>query len=469
MEQDQTMAQDAAQAREIPHFPLWRIILYSLGGAGTVLIGTLAGLATYFYVPPESGQADFPQYLSTNTILGFTVFGVIMFIASLLPTILGPFVASWSDRSRSRLGRRRMFMVVSFLPIAVLSYMIFTPPVQGTSVLNAWYLFGVMILLNVFRSLSNVSGAIPPEFGTTSKTMMQFSTFGSVGWILGYLLGSQLVFLIKDGFASSGMTTLQAFRVTVLVLIGFGCALSVFQFAVIDEKKYGRGLSSRINLGGALKIAFKNKLFVRYTLVNQVYAWGDAIFNTGLIYFVTINYGLPEYMMTAFGAALIGISLVLYPLVNIVARHVGKKPVFMASLVIMSFCLLLFGFPNLIPLDKLVVAWIIVGLASIYSAVTGILPGAIINEIVREDCVRTGIPNEAAYNAAGGLITAIPANIPALVIPSLLLLGKSAQNHTGVTLIAIVSGSCLLIAVFLIQIVYHEKRILASLREHGYE
>lgn len=299
--------------------------------------------------------------------------------------------------------------------------------------------------------------------------MMQFSTFGSVGWILGYLLGSQVVFLIKDGFASSGMTTLQAFRVTVLILIAFGCALSVFQFAVIDEKKYGRGISSHVNLGAALKIAFKNKLYVRYTLVNQVYMWGDAIFNTGLIYFVTINYGLPEYMMTAFGAALIGISLVLYPLVNIVARKVGKKPVFMASLVIMSFCLLLFGFPSLIPLDKLVVAWIIVGLASIYSAVTGILPGAIINEIVREDCVRTGIPNEAAYNAAGGLITAIPANIPALVIPSLLLLGKSAQNHTGVTLVAIVSGACLLIAVFLIQFVYHEKRILASLREHGYE
>ncbi len=469
MEHDQTTAAKKAENFSIPQFPLWRIILYSLGGAGNVLIGTLAGLATYFYVPPESGQADFPQYLSTNTILGFTVFGVIMFIANLLPTILGPFVASWSDRSRSKLGRRKMFIVVSFLPIAVLSYMIFTPPVQGASVINAWYLFGVMILLNAFRSLNSVSGAIPPEFGTTSKTMMQFSTFGSVGWILGYLIGSQLVFLIKDGFTNSGMTTLQAFRITVLLLIAFGCILSVFQFAVVDEKKYGRGISSSVNLSAALKIAFQNKLYVRYTLVNLVYAWGDAIFNTGLIYFVTINYGLPEYMMTAFGAALIGISLLLYPLVNIVTRKTGKKPVFMGSLVIMSFCMMLFAFPNLIPLDKLVVAWVIVGLASIYSAVTGILPGAIINEIVREDCVRTGIPNEAAYNAAGGLITAIPGNIPALVIPSLLLLGKSAQNHTGVTLVAIVSGACLLTATVLIQIVYREKQIVASLREHGYE
>lgn len=326
-----------------------------------------------------------------------------------------------------------------------------------------------MILLNVFRSFNGVTGAIPPEFGTTNKSMMYFSTFGSVGWILGYLIGSQIVYLIKDGFAASGMTTLAAFRTTALLLILLGCLLSVFQFAAIDEKRYGRGVSSSVPLWPALKTAFGNRQYVSYILVNQVYAWGDAIFNAGLIYFVTVNYGLKETMMTAFGAALIGISLLLYPLVNIASRRFGKKPVFMVSLVIMTCCMVLFAFPELVPLDKLVVAWIIVGLASIYSAVTGILPGAIINEIIREDCVRTGVPNEASYNAAGGLITAIPGNLPALIIPSLLVLGKSAENHTGVSLVAIVSGACLLTAVFLIQLVYQEKKIVASLREHGYE
>lgn len=83
--------------------------------------------------------------------------------------------------------------------------------------------------------------------------------------------------------------------------------------------------------------------------------------------------------------------------------------------------------------------------------------------------VRAGLPNEASYNAAGGLITAIPANLPALVIPSLLILGKSPANHTGVTLVAVVSGVCLAAAVVLIQLVYNEKKITASLKANGYE
>lgn len=459
-------------------FPLWRIILFSLGYGGNTIITTVAGLATYFYMPPQSGQADFPQYLSTQTFLsfhifgqtiGFTILGGILFISGILPALLGPFVSSWSDRSKSRLGRRRVFLVVSFLPIAILSYMIFTPPVNGISPINAWYLFGVMVLLNVFRSLNGVSGAIAPEFGVSGKTMMHFSTFGSVGWILGYLVGSQIVYLIKDAFASSGMTMLDAFHVTAVLLIAIGCVISIFQFAVINEKKYGRGTTSSIKLWPAFLKAIRNRQYVSYIFANQVYNWGDAIFNAGLVYFVTVNYGLPEYMMTVFGAALIGLSLVLYPFVNIAARKIGKKRTFLFSLAVMVCCMALFAFPGLVPLDKLVVAWIIVGLASIYSAVTGIIPGAIVNEIIREDCVRTGIPNEASYNAAGGILTVIPANLPALFVPSLLLLGRSPQNHLGVTLVAVVSGACLALSILLIHWVYDEKRITASLREHGYK
>lgn len=452
-----------------PPFPLWRIILFSLGGGGATIIGTVTGLATYFYIPPETGQADFPQYLSNNTIHGLTIFGIITFFSSLLPIILGPFVASWSDRSKSRLGRRKVFMVVSFLPIAVLSYLIFTPPVAHVSTMNAWYLLAVMVLLNVLRSLGGVSNAIAPEFGTSSKSIMYFSTFGSVGWVIGYLVGSQVVFMIKDAFASSGMTTLDAFHTTAGLLIVIGLFISILQFAVIDEKKYGSGMQSSIKLLPAMKKAFSNKPYINYILANQVYLWGDSIFNGYLVFYVTVNYRLPEYMITVFGAVLIGISLCLYPLVNIISRRTGKKKIFLFALCIMTVCMMLFAFPGITSLDRQVVVWIIIGLVSVYSAISGIVPGAIINEIIREDCVRTGIPSEASFNAAGGIITAIPALLPGLFIPSILLLGKSPENHIGVTLLAVVSGACLLISGILIFFIYNEKKIVASLKEHGYQ
>ena len=137
-------------------FPLWRIVLWTLGGVGSTIIGSLTGLMTYFYVPPETSQAAFPQYLSNETILGFTLVGLIGYIGGLLAVVYNPFISTWSDRSKSRIGRRKVFMLVSFLPISVLSYLMFSPPVDHVSAANAAWLFAIIIMLNIFRATYGV-------------------------------------------------------------------------------------------------------------------------------------------------------------------------------------------------------------------------------------------------------------------------------------------------------------------------
>ncbi len=151
------MTETAAAALPLKEpFPTWRIVIWVLGSVGSTIIGSLAGLMTYFYVPPQTAQSDFPQYLSTQTILGITVLGFIGYVGGILVVILNPFIANWSDRSRSPLGRRKIFMLVSFLPISILSYMVFAPPVGQVSPVNAAWLLAVVVTLNVFRSLYGV-------------------------------------------------------------------------------------------------------------------------------------------------------------------------------------------------------------------------------------------------------------------------------------------------------------------------
>lgn len=448
-------------------FPTWRIILFSFGGTGVTLIATLVGLATYFYVPPGNGQADFPAFLPTNMFLGMTIFGLILFVSNLPNVFLYPFVASWSDNSKAKMGRRKVFLVASFIPIAILSYMIFTPPVQGVSNWNAIYLFGVFILLSVFKTFSNLAGAIPPEYSSSQKQLMYFSIFGSVGWVIGYLIGSQAVLLIKNAFVSTGMTVTQAFHITVGILITIGCLISIFQFVVLDEKRYGEPQKISVNLWQSLKTILKHKDFVVWTFISIVYSWGDVIFNTGLVYYVTVNYQINENMMIVFGGVLIGISLILYPLVNKTVSKFGKKRPMMGTLLLMALCMVAFAFPGVIPLPKMIVVWIIVVLVSIYSAYSGVIPGAIGNEIIREGCIRTGIGSEATYTAANSIISVIPASIPALVIPSVLLLGKTEANHVGVTVLALIGGALMVTSFFLYLFFYHEGRIVKSLKDHG--
>ncbi len=450
-------------------FPTWRIILYSLGSIGTTVIGSLTGLITYFYVPPETSQAAFPVYLSSTTFLGLTFIGLIGYVGSLLTVFLGPLVASWSDRSKSSLGRRRSFMLVSFVPIAVLSYLVFAPPVDGVSPLNAAYLLGIVVLLNVFRCFYNVSSALVPELGVTSRIIMRFSTYGSIGWLMGYIIGSQAVFVVKDSLMQSGMSAVDAFRLTVGGMIAVSALLSSLQVLVVDEKRYGSGRSSSVKLLPALKKAFTNRIFVLFVLTQQVYFWGDGLFQIGLVYFVTVLFGLSDSMMLVFGATMVGISLVLYPLVNLASKWIGKKTLFSFALAMMVVIMLAFAFSDKIPIPKSVLAWLIVAVAAIPNGITGIIPGAINYEIIREDCVRTGDPNEATFGAASGLITAIPGGFPGLIAPSLLLLGKSAAHPAGVRLVAIVSACCMLLSFVMLRVFYDERKLRASLKEHGYK
>ncbi len=297
---------------------------------------------------------------------------------------------------------------------------------------------------------------------------MLFNTLGSVGWLFGYVIGSQLVFIIKSGLMASGLSAVEAFRLAVGGLIAVATVLGSLQILVADEKRYGTGKSSPIALWPALKMAFKNRTFVLFTLTSQVYNWSDGLFQSGMIYIVTIICGLSDSMMLAFGGTIAGLSVLLYPLVNIAAAKTGKKFLYSLALVLMTFIMPIFAFLDRIPIPISTLSWIMVGLVTIPCAITAIVPGAISNEIVREDCLRTGMAKEASFGAANGLICSIPGGFVGLIMPSLLLLGKSQANPTGVRAVALASAACSIAAFVMLRFLFNEKKLQDSLAAHGY-
>jgi GPH family glycoside/pentoside/hexuronide:cation symporter len=424
---------------------------------------------TYFYVPPQTSQSDFPQFLSNGTILGITIIGLIGYIGTILAILITPFVANWSDRSKARMGRRKIFMLVSFLPIGLFTYLMFVPPVDHVSSANAVWLLAIIVFLNVFRALYGVSGALIPEFSSNSSILMKFNTYSSIGWVIGFIIGSQAVYMIKDALINTGMSPVEAFRITVGGLVIISSILAALQVWVVDEKRYGSGKSSQIHLLNSLKMAFTNKTFVLYTLTNQVYYWADGFFQSGLVYFVTIIFGYSDSMMIAFGAIIMGLAFVIYPFVGTVAKKTGKKNLYMFALVAMTVITFLLGFADKLPFPVKITSWILVAMIAIPGAITGIIPGAINNEIIREDTLRTGEAKEASFGAAAGLLTAIPSGFVNLILPSLLLLGRSVDNPTGVRTVATVSALCNLGALLMLYFLFDEAKLLASLKNHGYE
>lgn len=455
-------------SQKVQHMPTWKLLIFTTGNFGWSILGTMVGLLTYFYIPPETGVETIPLLVNREAIFGITIVGICGLLAEWIGMIIDPTMAAISDRTKSKIGRRKIYMLISSAPFAILAYLLFHPPVAEVSPINAIWIIGVIIVFNVFRSMYQIPyGALVPELGATAKIRMFISTFHSIAWALGFVLGGTLIYTFKDILQTSfGMSPLIAFRTIAAIFAVLGFIFTLLPTLVIDEKTYCSGHISNEPPIKALVEAFKNRDFFIITIAQTFYFMADKIFQFGLVYYVTILLGLKEAMVGTLGAAMFLMSFLWYYPVNKIVEKVSKKSLVSIGFVIQVLVLVMFAVSDIVPVTPIIWSWTIIGLLSVMAAITGIVPGAVTAEVVRADGIRTGVHKEATYGAAMAIFMKIPRSLTALAFPAMILLGRSSDNPFGVRLTLIISTILMIIAILLWNL-YNERDTLKLLSTEG--
>lgn len=112
---------------------------------GSVVTRTLYGAGGAVYAVKEAAYTMFILLFYTQ-VLGLSGFitGAIISVSLVWDAITDPLVGTWSDRLRSRYGRRHPFMVLSVIPLGIGFLGLFSPPqwaVEHHGLLAAWLLF----------------------------------------------------------------------------------------------------------------------------------------------------------------------------------------------------------------------------------------------------------------------------------------------------------------------------------------
>lgn len=443
-----------------------KIWLFAIGQFGwSLLSGIISNWLVYFYQPDrisiEQGQTVFvPQGLVIFGI--FTVIGGITAFGRIFDAVTDPLIASWSDRCRSKDGRRIPFLKWASLPLALSTVLVFWSPVDGKSWINAVFLF-VMVMAYYLSITAYCTpyNALIPELGHTQKERLDISTVISFTFIA----GTAMAYLapVLWGLLIPGVGRVTAIRVTftVMAVIAFIC----MQIPVwsIREKDYVNTVPTEDTAFRSLAATFRNSEFRKFVGSDIMYWIALTMFQTGLPFFVTSLLKLPESMTTLYFVSMTALSLIFYVPINRIALKTGKKKLMLFAFVMFSCAFLYTGFMGKTEaVSPAVQGWILTVAAALPMAVFGILPQSVVADIAQGDANTTGNNREGMFYAARTFAFKLGQSLSMLIFTAVSTI--NTVSGTGYRLAAFgAAGFCFLGGVLFL--FYDERKINGMIRE----
>lgn len=434
--------------------------------------GMINGIVTTYLLTffiPTNANTTLPQFFLSASL----VMAVIRGIGTIVDAITDPWVANLTDNCKHRLGRRIPFMRLAAVPYGLCCLLIFFPPVNGTSYVNAVWVGVLLILYYLFSTLYNIPySALQAEIVAEPKRRVFLYTINS----LLYVISNALVFctsMTKGMLMDAGISEIWALRIPFIVCCTGGIIAALIPAFAIREQDYIQQKPYSQPLGEALKAIFSYKNFTIITIGYLVMWVAFTFFNTAQVYYITNLLALPDIWVTIVTVISIGVGVCTYPLVNILARKVGKKPMLLGAC-ITYVCLYgaIYNYEWVIsliggPAFALVIGFVI----AMPIAITNIIPASMFADLAQYDTIKTGKNRAGMFLAARNFANKLCQSI--VVIACALLLGKGADGtgaatSEGIQATALVA--CLFVAGALgIYFFYNDKEITATIKEHNEE
>jgi Na+/melibiose symporter-like transporter len=185
---------------------------YGLGSTAEALVFTATSSFTLLFYNQVRG-------------LDAALVGSALALGLFVNAFVDPMVGSWSDRTRTRWGRRHPFMFGSILPAAALFFALFNPPDWSATGQVIWLAVINTLLLQVMTVYHTPHLALGGEMSSDylgRTSVMSYNTFCLwMGDTIGWLLAFRVIFAATAEFPNGALdpTRYPMFSVTVAVLI----------------------------------------------------------------------------------------------------------------------------------------------------------------------------------------------------------------------------------------------------------
>lgn len=375
-------------------------LLYGFGDTGFSLTSTIVG-------------AYFAIFLTDVVHIPPATAALAIFIGRTWDYFNDPFIGHITDRTRTRWGRRRPFLLFGAIPFAVAFVLMWLRPnFESTTALLAYYVAAYLIYdaASTFVSLSYF--ALTPELTEDYDERTSLTSFRMFFSIAGSLAAFTIPLMIIGS-----MRPENSDRVAIMAMIfAIASAIPLWVVFISTRERQVFMRSEQPKLKDSLKAALKNKPFI-FGAVIFLLTWVSMdILQAGLLYF--IKYVVQREAQSDLVMAAIFITAILMlPFWNWVTRRWNKRVAYIVgiafwALVQLAMITLNPGTPMELLLGLCILAGIGVGAAHV-------LPWSILPDAVEWDEWQTGERHEGIFYS---LVTLFQKIASSIAIPLTLLI-----------------------------------------------
>ncbi len=325
--------------------------------------------------------------------LGFLIF-------SIWNSFNDPILGYFSDRTHTKWGRRLPWVMVSFVPIAIIFCLLFTPPITigiNDQISNFIYFICIIIAFELFFTMYDINLiAIFPEVFETMEARTKANnirqTFAIIGLIIAFLLPT---LFIPDLTDRKYLPEFQIFGIFIaIIIVVFG--LLFIKFSPKEKVEFQDEYKNAPNFVNTIKLCVKNKSFLRFIpaeIANWfVYGMLPTIVPLYGKFVLNIGEGQSIFLALLLGITFISAAIFINILWKPVVQKIGLRKSWLISMSIWIITLLPLLFIQDIMSGLFVFFILGIGLSgSLY------IIDLIIADIIDEDEVKTGTRREASY------------------------------------------------------------------------
>jgi GPH family glycoside/pentoside/hexuronide:cation symporter len=355
-------------------------ILYTLSSLGvSIPVEAISGILAFYIVDVKNLPA---QWFAT-----FFVFYTIYNAAN------NPVLGYYSDRTKSRWGRRIPYILFSGLPYVLTFVLLFMAPFDGKNNPVALLVyFGVIIVVweGLYTALATGYYSLLPEMFDNYQERTDVAAKMNIFQTVGLIVGVALPPILSVWLGWSWMAVLLGVIAGVTIYLGIP--------AMFEEKASQE--QAAFPFMDALKATFINRSYATAATAQAMRFFGTGILQMGMMFYMKYSLKVGEDKATIiFGIAFLVAALMLYPWRQLVANKTDSRTTLILANLVMIVGVIPLGLGT--SLTMAIIAAVIIGIGLSGLILIG---DVIVAEVIDEDEIKTGHQRAGMYFGMTGFI-----------------------------------------------------------------